>query len=424
MHSQNDTGKLSFHYGWIIVSACCLISLSYGVFYSFGVYLKPLQEEFSGSRSVISSIQSVHLVILGISSIIMGRITDRYSPRLAVLLGAVLIGTGFFLCSRASDILEFYIFYIIASFGSGAVWAPPLATVQRWFIQRRGLVVGITTAGMGMGMLVYAPLCSYLISNYGWRVSLLVAGGCTTLILLITSLLLHRTPEDKGLKPYGYGSTRNPAPVSDSTSHGDGEIWTTREAISTWSFAGIAFLYTATVLPISLLGVHLVPFATDNGIDIALAASAFGLVGAFSVIGRVVVPAYADKVGWLRSITVCCGACALALVWLIFTNNSLMLFMFVMFYGFFYGGKVPLVPGLVGIFFGMSALGEITAILHFVSMTLSALGPFIGGWIFDVTGNYVGAFIFCAIMWAIAAVVAIVLKRPVKNKTMQNTQQV
>lgn len=421
MEPYNKAGKPRFYYGWIIVGASCLLSLSYGMFYSFGIYLKPLQEEFIASRSLISSMQSVHLVVLGLSSIIMGRITDKYSPRIAVFLGAIFTGTGFFLCSRATDIFQFYVFYIVASLGSGAVWSPPLATVQRWFVRKRGLVVGITSAGMGLGMLVYAPFCNYLMSNYGWRFSFLTAGGCTTLILLITSYLIYRSPEDKGLTPYGYESPAASVLLNRETDRCEVPIWNTRDAIRSWSFAGIAFLYTATVLPISLLGVHLVAYATDHGIDTALAASAFGLVGAFSVAGRIAVPVYADRVGWLRSVTVCCGVCAFMLIWLIFTSNSWMLYVFVILYGFFYGGKVPLIPGLVGIFFGLRALGEITAILHSVSMIFSAVGPFIGGWIFDMTGNYVAAFIFCAVMWAVAAVVAIFLKPPV-SKAATNTK--
>lgn len=412
MEPKNREEPPGLYYGWIVVGASCLLSLSYGMFYSFGVYLKPLQEEFIASRSLISSIQSVHLIVLGLSSIIMGRITDKYSPRIAIFLGAILAGTGFFLCSRATNIFQFYIFYIIASLGSGSVWSPPLATVQRWFVRRRGLVVGITSAGMGLGMLVYAPFCNYLMSNYGWRISFLVAGGCTTLILLITSFLIYRTPEDKGLTPYGYNSLATGVRANSEADMGEAPVWNTRDAIKSWSFAGIAFLYTATVLPISLLGVHLVAYATDHGIDTALAASAFGLVGAFSVAGRIAVPVYADRAGWLRSVAVCCGACAFMLIWLIFTSSSWMLYVFVILYGFFYGGKVPLIPGLVGIFFGLKALGEITAILHSVSMIFSAAGPFIGGWIFDMTGNYVAAFIFCTVMWAIAAAVAMLLKPP------------
>ena len=404
-----------FHYGWVMVAACCVVASSYGIFFSFGVFLKPLQLDLGGSRALISSVQSGHLIVEAISSIVLGKITDRHGPRLAVSIGAILLGVGLLLCSRARTLPEFYAAYMVASFGSGMSWSPTIATVQRWF-GRHGMAVGLVTAGLGAGALVYAPLCSYLISVYGWQACFAIIGIGTSAVMLACALLLVRSPEDRGLMPYGMKNALGQTARSSCPQSRDG--WTVHETLRSGAFYGLVIISVAAVLPQQTIGVHLVPFATDMGIDKTLAASAIGLVGAISVIGRITMSMVSDRIGWVRGITICCGACALTLLWLIFTDNSWMLYVFVLVYGYFYGGKVPLIPGATAHFFGTRALGELTAIVHALSMSFAALGPFLGGWIYDVSGSYSLVFLMCGAMWGLAAVISIGLKPPVKQSSI------
>ena len=405
--------NLPIFYGWLVVAACFIVTASYGVFYSFGVFFKPLQAEFGWSRALTSSITSVHLITFAISTIVMGRLTDKYGPRFSVILGAILIGVGLSLCSQVKTPGQFYLFYIIASLGAGVIWSPTTATAQRWFIKQRGLALGIVSAGVGIGMLVYSTLSNYLIYAYGWQMTYILVGSGTALVLILVSLLLVRTPEDIGLTPYG--STTPDIPVELDTQAARGESWTTREAFRTKTAWGLAMLYFFTVLPIQMVAVHLVPFAIDIGIDKTAAASAFGLVGVFSIIGRLTMSTTADRIGWKRALAICCAACTCILLWLIPTRNLWMLYVFIVLYGFFYGGKVPLIPGLIYSFFGTKSLSEITGIMHAASLVVSAGGPILGGWIFDYTGSYSIAFLVCAVSWALAAFLAIKLKAPTKN---------
>ena len=410
-----------FFYGWIIVIACFFVTFSYGLFYTFGIFFKPLQAEFGWGRGLTSSIHSIHLATFAFSTILMGRLTDKYGPRMAITLGAVLVGIGISLCSRVSTVGQFYLFYAVASFGAGVIWAPPTATVQRWFIKRRGLTLGLVAAGVGAGMLVYAPLAEYLISAYGWRTSYIILGVGTGLILALTASVMVRSPTEKGLKPYG-GEEPTPGTSSateDASLRGNckasgSEEWTTKEAIKTKAFLGTSILYLATLLPIHMIAVHLVPYATDLGVSEAVAANAFGLVGAFSIAGRIGMSSAADKIGWKWGLVICCGGCTAMLLWLTGVSSLWMLYLFVVLYGFLYGGKVPLLPGLIGSFFGTRSLAEITGTIHAISMLGAAVGPFLGGWIFDRTESYFIAFVICAALWALAAVISAILKPPRK----------
>ena len=143
------------YYGWIVVAACFICCMTYGTFYTFGIFFKPLQDQFGWSYTLTSSVQSIHIIIYIISSFVVGWATDRFGPRWPLILCALCVGVGYLLCSRIQSIGQLYLFYSIASMGAGLVWSLPLSIVQRWFIERRGLAVGITVSGIGIGTFVW-----------------------------------------------------------------------------------------------------------------------------------------------------------------------------------------------------------------------------------------------------------------------------
>jgi len=409
--------RLHIHYHFLVVVCCFFVSASYGLFYSFGVFFKSLQTEFGWSRSLTSSIHSVHLIIFAISSVLMGRLTDRYGLRLAIFTSAILLGVGFSLCSQVQTIGGLYLFYGIASLGSGIIWAPTTATAQRWFARQKGLALGLVAAGVGLGTLIYAPLSNYVIQLYGWRTAYIILGSGTALMLLFVALPVASSPEKMGLTPYGAENSEREVEKYNPLFEVDG--WTINEAVRTKTFFGVTFLYFSTLFPIHLIAVHLVPYVLDIGIDRAIAASAFGLVGAFSVAGRIGIPALADRIGWRRGLILTCCGCTIMLLWLTITRKLWMLYMFVVLYGLFYGGKTPLLPGLIGSFFGNRSLAEITGTIHGLSMAFASIGPIIGGWIFDISGSYRIAFFIAAGFWLLSAVLSAVLNPPVRYATLK-----
>src|SRR5512136_332696 len=229
-----DTPKRDpFYYGWVIVATCFVAATSYGLFYTFGVFFKSLQAEFGWGRALTGSVHSVHLLIYAISTYYFGRLTDRIGPRRALSLGAVFIGVGLCLCSQIQNIWQLYLFYIIASLGSGVTVSLPNATVQKWFIKKRGLALGLVTAGVGAGTLLLAPLSNSLIANFGWRLAYVFIGLLFWGLLTLNALFMEENPEKKGLKPYGWEEMGRPEASSRTKETQD---WPVKEAMKTGAF--------------------------------------------------------------------------------------------------------------------------------------------------------------------------------------------
>jgi len=158
-------------YGWIVVIASGIALLSNGAaFYGFGVFFKPLQTEFGWSHSLTSLVQTLFYIAYGISQFLSGKLSDRYGPRPVFAGGSILLALGFILSGRVHSVGQIIPLYIVAGFGTGTIWSTSMATVQRWFVAKRGLAVAIASSGVGLGILIFSPLLGYLISAHGWRI--------------------------------------------------------------------------------------------------------------------------------------------------------------------------------------------------------------------------------------------------------------
>ncbi len=400
--------KPSFFYGWVIVATCFIAATSYGLFYTFGVFFKSLQTEFGWGRALTGSVHSVHLVIYALSTYFFGRLTDSIGPRRALSLGAFFIGIGLVLCSQIHSIWHLYFFYIIASLGSGVTVSLPNATVQKWFVRKRGLALGLVTAGVGAGTLLLAPLTQYLITSLGWRTSYVILGICYWALLTSAAMAMVDQPGKKGLKPYGWQDKAGAEQEKDVGFHD----WPTKEAMKTKIFLLIILIYFFTNLPIHMVMIHIVPYLTDLGISRAFAAGALGLIGGISISGRIGMGVLSEKIGWKWGLFLCCLICSLMLFWLIRVRAPWMLLVFALTYGFFYGGKITTIPGLIGSFFGTRSLGEIIGIIHAVSLTGGIIGPILGGYVYDRSGSYRLAFLIAALAFLTASILTLFAHPP------------
>lgn len=384
---------------------CAGAGFSYGIFAAFGVFFKYLQNEFGWNRTITSSVQSVHIALLALSTLYIGWLTDRYGPRRALALGAIFILSGFLLLSRAQNLWQVYAFYVLGSLGSGVIWALPTATVQRWFLRHRGLTLGITTGGTGLGMFLYPLIAAHLIPALGWRLSYAILGGGTGIFLLLISTLLVASPEKLGLRPYG---AEELAAISKS----EGPPTPARTLLRSPAFALICLILILGGLPNMLISTHLVPFATDMGIPETSAAVALGLVGLVSVGGRLMLGVCGEKLGWRTATIISYIGTALAWVWLLFTRNLWMVYLYSIAYGFFHGGRTVTGPGLIGEFFGTRHLAQLIGVAYALNWGFGLLGPLTGGWVFDLTGGYYGAFIGGIASFSIGIILLLMLRRP------------
>jgi len=413
----SKANKHGFFYGWVVVGCCVLITFNFGIFYSFGVFFKPLQAEFGWSATLTSSVQSFFFGASTLSLVLVGWATDRFGPRPTLACGGTLIGLGISLCSQVSQLWHFYLFYGIASLGVGVLWTLPLATVQRWFVKERGLTLGIVVAGVGAGAVVYTLTANSLILTYGWRLTYIILGIGAWVILMVAAGLIAASPDKKGLKPYGMEDVETEATDAGASSHSQvwriGE-WGLREALRTRSFWLLTAIQLCAMIPIQMALVHVVPFALTIGIDENAAAGALALIGGLSIAGRIGMGTMAQKTGFRWAIIICASMCAAMFLWLLGVQSLWMIYLFAIIYGFFYGGKVPQVPGLVGYFFPGKSLATTLGALTAIAAIGGILGPLLGGFVWDATGSYRIAFIIGASFWALAAILAYFLKTPEK----------
>jgi MFS family permease len=401
-----ETKRTEIFYGWFVVAAGFAATLTLGeAMWAFGVFFKPLENEFGWSRALVSSGYTTFLIGHGISGIATGKLADRYSPRPILFVSAIVAGLGTSLCSQIHSINELRIFLFMSGLGAGATWSVPTATVQRWFYGRpkAALALGTVVGGVGVGGLIFAPVINYLILNYGWRNAYLIIGVFYLCIISASSLVIRQSPSEVHKDSAKGEGTAHPV-ISKGLKTGT--------ALTTPSYAGIALSNCVAILAFQAVLVHLVPFATDIGISPAASAVSLGLLGGCSVPGRVASGFVADRFGWQKIMAVALFGMALYLLWLSFLQGSWMLFAFVFFFGIFHGSRVSAHVGMLGEFFGMRSLGELIGINTAIAMSAGAAAPFFVGFVFDVTGSYFMAFMIMIVLLLSSGIIASVIRKP------------
>ena len=395
-----------FFYGYVVVAAALLIMmLSTGALYSFGVFFKPVLTEFGWTRAATSGAYSLCILLLGALSIVVGRLNDRFGPRIVVTGCALLLGSGYLLMSQVSATWQLYLFYgTLVGIGTSGTLVPPISTVARWFVKRRGLMTGIAMSGIGLGTMIIPPLANWIISGYGWRTSYTVLGIAVLVLMILVAQLLRRDPSQMGQLPYGNKEQEN---LSSAT--GGLSLQGATRSVQFWMVVVIFLFFGVTVQAIM---VHIVPHATDIGISAASAASILALIGGASVAGRIIMGNAGDSIGNKMTGIICFALILAALLWLFVTEEVWAFYLFAVVFGFGYGGMASVASPIAAELFGMVSHGVILGAI-FCGMAIGeAIGPTLTGYIFDTAGSYQPAFLVSA-MLSVIALVLVPLLRPV-----------
>ncbi len=404
--SRQATGQTIF-YGWFVVAACFAVTATMGeTFYSFGVFFKPLENEFGWNRTLTSSAYAAFIIGYSASAIVAGRLADRFKPRFILLCSGLLAGLGVSLGSQVHDINQLRLFLFMAGLGSGATWSVPIASVQRWFYNRphAGIALALVSSGTGIGGLIFAPLINYLILTQGWRNAFLIVGIIFLAIIVIASLIIKPSPPET----FGMVLKRKEEDVPKIIA----SSWTTRKALASPGFVALLFISSFGSIAFQTVSVHLVPHATDLGMSATAAAAALGLLGGFSVPGRMISGFISDRIGWQRVIVISFFATSLSIIWLLFLQATWMLYGVVFVFGLFFGARAVAQAGIVGEFFGMHSIAELVGIFGAVGMLVSAAAPYVAGYIFDTTGSYSIAFVIVIALLLTGGTVALRMKKP------------
>ena len=408
--------KDKLFYGWVVVVAFLIIWLAiFGTRFSFGVFFKSIETEFDLTRAATSGVFSIHMVLGCAFAILGGWALDRYGPRIIILLMGFFIGFSLLLTSQTNSSWQLFLTYsLLLAIGTSAIFTVTMSTISRWFDKKRGFAMGIAGSGSGLGIVVVAPFATYLISSFGWRMSYIVIGLIASLIVIPLSRLLRKDPYEIGALPDGAKSDsremgeQKPKNKEGSIQAADLSLLQVFRTRSFW-LLGFIWLFYASCLFLVLT--HIVPHATDIGISTMEAAVILSLIGGASAAGRVLMGSVSDSIGRKTTAIICSLLQAGAMVWLIWSQELWMLYLFALVYGFAYGGLTPPVTALIGDIFGLGNIGVILGVLEIGWGVGAAIGSAIGGLIFDVSNSYSIAFLIGAAAMSIVTLLIPLIRR-------------
>jgi len=393
---------LRFFYGYVILALCFAnMVVMRGVNGAFGVYYLALLEEFSWSRSDGATVASVNFVVYALASPLVGLAFDRFGPRLLMPLGALLVGVGLVASSFASSLLGLYVSYgVITALGQGALsFVGHNALISFWFVRRRATAIGIASMGQGVGALVMVPLTQLLINNIGWRGTFIVTGSLLLFILVpANALFQRRDPQDVGQFPDGDNTpatAQNPGRHSAKPGARD---WTLGEAARSFPFWCITVGHLALGTALFMINTHAIAHFVAVGYEKLVASFYFGLIGFIRIGATIIWGTISDRLGRSKAYGVATFVTALGvgcLIVMTFGAPLWLVYLTIALYGIGHSAGNPTYGAVIGDIFSGRKIGLIFGFLEISFGLGSALGSWIGGYLFDTTGSYAWSFTVC-----------------------------
>lgn len=367
---------MKLHYGWVVVAAGALMGcVAMGSTFSLAVFLQPMSETTGWSRTGISSAMTIVFLTMGVGSFGWGALTDRFGVRVVVLSGAVLLGLGLVLASRATSLLEFQLIYgLMVGLSAGAIFVPMIATVTGWFVQHRSLAVSLVSAGLGIAPMTISPFARWLISTYDWRTAQLTIAVLAWALLLPAALLVRRPPVPAGAAP-GANAAGDPG-------------MTAGQALRSPQFIVLALTYFCCCAAHAGPIFHTVSYALGCGLPAMAAVSIYSVEGLAGLGGRLVFGLAGDRFGAKRVLVTGLVIQALAAGSYYFTRQLGEFYAVAIVFGLAYGGVMPLYAVIAREYFPMRIMGTVLGAATIFSSLGMALGPALGGWIYDTFGGY------------------------------------
>jgi MFS family permease len=393
----------SFNYGWVVVGAGALMTcVGFGTMLSLAVFLASITEAMGWSRAGVSAAATLDFLFMGIAAFFWGALSDRFGTRIVVLSGSLLLGLGLVSASQAQSLWQFQLLFGgLIGIAAGSFYAPMMAVASAWITRHRSLAVALVSAGMGVAPVTIAPSASALITAYDWRTAMLVIGIAAWALLIPASFLVRPAPKSAD----DVAAVTNDAPQTE---------WTAAQAFRTPQFVALAGAHFACCAAHSGPIFHMVSYAMVCGIAPLTAVTVYSLAGFSGLGGRLLLGALADRLGAKPVLVGGLFVQALCIATYLAVAHLGEFYALSVAFGLAYGGVMPLYAVLVREYFGARIMGTVFgAVSAFASLGM-ALGPWAGGYIYDITQGYTWLH---AGSFAIGlAAVAIALSFPAKRK--------
>jgi MFS family permease len=381
---------------WFIAAlAFVVIGFSRGIHSSFGVFNVALLDTFDWSRGATAAIFAVVLTMDALLSPVTGFLLDRFGARKITMAGCLVLAAGLFLSGQVTALWHLYISFglVLAAGFTFTGMVPHVFLVSEWFSSNRASAIGVVFAGSGLGIMVLAPLSEWLISRYGWTRTF-EAYAAVVLIALLPAVWLFYRP--------------GPYAARQRTHSGKGEDekqWTAKLALKSLQFWMLFIARVGAASGTTVIVTHQVAHVVDVGYSRLLAATIFGLAGVTSSFGRVVFGFIADRLSRQAAYTVnilmtLVGVGALMI--LSDPSQIWLLYVYVIFFGIGFGSRAVIFSALTADIFSGKGFGSILGYSTVAVGVGGALGSWLGGVFYDLTGSYIASFALSALLLSVS----------------------
>ncbi len=388
-------------YGWVMVFAVFLLSaLAFGALGSISVFLKPLVTEFGWSRGQTSFGYTVISFSSAVFGVLWGYIADRFGTRWFGLIAAFAMSGSLFALSQQESILQFYgLYFLFGAFGNAMVTSPLFANVGFWFTHKPGLALGITASGGAVGQAVVPYLCALSLELYGWQTTYMLSAGFYLALALPVALLIRESSGREQARLQLVDEERT-FPLSE------------REVI-VWISVAIIFCCTCMSVPI----VHLVPLLTDSGFSLDQATTVLMVLMLSGALGRILGGRLGDLIGALPSYIVMSAGQTLSVFWFPFLDSTAAIYLIAVLFGFTYSGVMSAILVCTRMMVSAKFAARAMSITSFFGWFGMGAGGFMGGYLFDLTGDYDLSFICAMLVGCINVTILALFAQRIRNQS-------
>ena len=371
---------------WRLLATLAMSTLGGVGMWSVIVVLPAVQAEFGVDRATATLPYTVTMIGYGFGGILMGRLSDRYGVARPLAGATIALATGYFLSALAPSLTMFALWHalLIGFLGSSASFGPLLADISHWFERRRGLAVSIVACGNYLAGTLWPPVVQHLIETLGWRDTQIAIGAICLVTMLPLSLALRRRPPAASSGPHAAASTAQPLPT----------LGISPAALQVLLVvAGLA-----CCVAMSMPQVHIVAYCGDLGYGPAAGARMLSLMLGFGIVSRLLSGWIADHIGGVRTLLLGSVLQGTALLLYVPFDGLASLYIVSALFGLFQGGIVPSYALIIREFFPPREAGARVGLVMMATLFGMALGGWMSGVVFDLTGSYRAAF-FNGIGW-------------------------
>ena len=409
---QLRTGEVFYwHYAWVIVAIIAVMQMvGSSIRMAFGVFIVPLGDEFGWSQGTITFAYALSSIVTALTSPLAGSFGDRVGARLAMIIGCVMFIGGMLLMGVVSEVWQFYaVFGVLLGVAQAVFLVPLIPSAMNWFRRHLGVGMGFLMASWGVGPAVTAVAMGLMLQYFGWRDTFWITAAGSAIIMSALIALYSNRPADRGLQPYG--AAPGDPEVSRSRPPAERVKLFTKFMRHTWAYWNLSSIHFLGCVGHAVILVFLVPIAVMQGVSPVAAAGLLTVLSGVSIITRLATPVLCDYIGPKSVMAAAYVLQGVPVAMLFWTQDVWAFYAFAAVFGIGYGGEAGGFPILNRRYYGQAPVGS----AHGVQMLGAGLGMAVGGWIggpiYDLTGSYDWAIVISIVASLLGAVSILALER-------------